>query len=166
MPTFLASPGLSKLVYLTADTHTTLTTLDPEAVYIVGGIVDRNRNKGLTAKIAAQYGIKTARLPLDDYVDTKSSKVLTTNHVVEILARYAETGDWAASIVPVVPMRKGYAPKGQAQGAASSSGSSGANEDAGDEEEEEADVEGQAEGEAEGAAAAGAGGGAAAGAEQ
>ena len=32
-----------KLVYLTADAEETLQSFDPEKVYVIGGIVDRNR---------------------------------------------------------------------------------------------------------------------------
>ena len=44
-----------ELVYLTSDAEETLEKLDPNCAYIIGGIVDRNRLKGITyAKAKAQ----------------------------------------------------------------------------------------------------------------
>lgn len=41
-----------QLVYLTADSPNTLTHLDKESVYIIGGLVDRNAQKGMCLKKA------------------------------------------------------------------------------------------------------------------
>ena len=68
-----------KLVYLTADSPNTIRALDADKVYIVGGIIDRNRHKGITLRKANDQGISTARLPLDEYVDMSAARVLTTN---------------------------------------------------------------------------------------
>ncbi|KAL0353324.1 UNVERIFIED_CONTAM: tRNA (guanine(9)-N1)-methyltransferase [Sesamum angustifolium] len=64
-----------KLVYLTADSETILDELDPKAVYIIGGLVDRNRWKGITMKKAKEQGIKTAKLPIGAYLKMSSSQV-------------------------------------------------------------------------------------------
>ena len=50
-------------------------------MYIIGGIVDHNRLKGVTYAKATQQGIATAKLPLDKCVAMGSAtRVLTVNH--------------------------------------------------------------------------------------
>lgn len=95
-----------QLVYLTADSSETLTTLDPKCVYIIGGIVDHNRFKMITYKKAAGQGIKTAKLPLDEHINTKSTKVLTVNHVFDCMLKYIECKDWTKAFLTTLPMRK------------------------------------------------------------
>lgn len=111
-----------KFVYLTGDSPNTLTTLDNNTTYIIGGIVDRNRLKRATidraASISASHpslNLTTARLPLTEHVDFKAStKVLTCNTVFELLQRFREGGykDWKASIMAAVPDRKDLEEKG------------------------------------------------------
>ncbi|KAF3796618.1 tRNA (guanine(9)-N1)-methyltransferase [Nymphaea thermarum] len=94
------------LVYLTADSDNVLEELDPSKIYIIGGLVDRNRWKGITMKKAKEDGIKTAKLPISDYLKMSTSMVLTVNQVVEILLRFLETKDWKNSFFQVIPQRK------------------------------------------------------------
>jgi tRNA (guanine9-N1)-methyltransferase len=68
------------LVYLTADCEETIQQLDPTKTYIIGGIVDRNRHKNITANKAKAQGIPCARLPIGEYLKLSSSQVLTCNH--------------------------------------------------------------------------------------
>lgn len=63
------------LVYLTADSETVLDELDLKKIYIVGGLVDRNRWKGITMKKAEEQGIQTAKLPIGNYLKMSSSQV-------------------------------------------------------------------------------------------
>ena len=63
------------LVYLTADAETILEDLDPKKIYIIGGLVDRNRWKGITMKKAQEQGIQTAKLPIGSYLKMSSSQV-------------------------------------------------------------------------------------------
>lgn len=95
-----------KLVYLTADAETVLDDLDLNDIYIIGGLVDRNRWKGITLKKALEEGIRTAKLPIGSYLKLSSSQVLTVNQVLEILLTYLETRDWKASFFKVIPQRK------------------------------------------------------------
>ncbi|XP_065854481.1 tRNA (guanine(9)-N1)-methyltransferase [Euphorbia lathyris] len=94
------------LVYLTADSETVLDELDLKKLYIIGGLVDRNRWKGLTMKKAQEQGIQTAKLPISDYLKLSSSQVLTVNQVLEILLKFLETRDWKTSFFQVIPQRK------------------------------------------------------------
>lgn len=75
------------LVYLTADSETVLDELDLSKVYIVGGLVDRNRWKGITMKKAEEQGIHTAKLPIGTYMKMSSSQVwLVIVHYTTLLS--------------------------------------------------------------------------------
>ena len=97
----------SKLVYLTSDSTNTLTDLEDDKTYIIGGIVDRNRLKHIAINRAETLGIQTAKLPIDDYLHMCSTKVLTCNHVFDILLKWRENnGDWKESLLDVLPKKK------------------------------------------------------------
>ncbi|XXH01397.1 hypothetical protein Hte_007757 [Hypoxylon texense] len=100
------------IVYLTADSPYTLDRLEPNTCYIIGGIIDKNREKGLCYKIARQKNVRTAKLPIGDFMVMQSRHVLTTNHVMEIMLRWLETGDWGTAFMNVIPTRKGGKLKG------------------------------------------------------
>ncbi|KAI0165192.1 guanine-1-methyltransferase-domain-containing protein [Hypoxylon sp. FL1284] len=105
--------GVDKsIVYLTADSPYTLDRLEPNTCYVIGGIIDKNREKGLCYKIARQKNVRTAKLPIGDFMVMQSRHVLTTNHVMEIMLRWLETGDWGAAFMKVIPTRKGGKLKG------------------------------------------------------
>ena len=108
LPTTLS--GKKRVVYLTGDSDCVLETLEKGTSYVVGGIIDRNRCKGLTLKKANTLGYSHARLPLDSWIqDNKLQgicKTLTTNHVVSILTLFAKCDSWEQSFAAVLPMRR------------------------------------------------------------
>lgn len=73
---------------MTADSSNIIDTLDDSKIYIIGGIVDRNRYKHLTLDKANKEGIQHAKLPIGDLIKLKSSTVLTVNHVFEIITEW------------------------------------------------------------------------------
>lgn len=102
-----AKPEDGEIIYLSSDSPDTLTELKPYSTYIIGGLVDKNRHKGVCYKQATERGVKTAKLPIGDYIQMASRSVLTTNHVMEIMLRWLETGDWGEAFMQVLPQRKG-----------------------------------------------------------
>ena len=102
-----AFPDKSKLIYLTSDSENVLDTLEDDKIYIIGGIVDRNRLKRAAIGRAEEQGIATAKLPIEEYLSMVSTKVLTCNHVFDILLKYREHGnDWKKALLDVLPVRK------------------------------------------------------------
>jgi len=100
-----------ELVYLSAESETVLTTLEPGKTYVVGGLVDHNRCKGLTYGLAKAAGIATARLPITKYVPLQSCTMLAVNHVFQILLEFeqhegSDEERWAAAMETVIPLRK------------------------------------------------------------
>lgn len=102
-----------EIVYLSSESDNVLTTLKPNSTYIIGGLVDKNRHKGVCHKRAVEKGIKTAKLPIGEFLEMKSRQVLVTNHVLEIMLKWLEFGDWGKAFMAVLPERKGAKLKGE-----------------------------------------------------
>lgn len=96
-----------EVVYLSSEADETLDELKPYSTYIIGGLVDKNREKGICHKRATQRGVRTAKLPIGQYLDMSSRKVLATNHVNEIMVKWFESGNWGKAFMEVIPKRKG-----------------------------------------------------------
>ncbi|KAJ1640145.1 guanine-1-methyltransferase-domain-containing protein [Pavlovales sp. CCMP2436] len=93
----------ASLVVLSADATEVLRELEPGKIYVIGGIVDHNRHKG----DAEAHGLASARLPLTEYSEMASRKVLTVNHVFQMLLHFYSSKSWPEAILAAVPPRKG-----------------------------------------------------------
>ncbi|KAI0514656.1 tRNA-methyltransferase-domain-containing protein [Xylaria bambusicola] len=94
------------IVYLTADSPHTLDHLEPNTCYVIGGIIDKNREKGLCYQIARDKKVRTAKLPISEYMVLQHRHVLATNHVLEIMLKWLETGDWGKAFMEIIPKRR------------------------------------------------------------
>ncbi|KKK16020.1 hypothetical protein ARAM_006557 [Aspergillus rambellii] len=115
-----AKPEDGEIIYLSSDSPETLTELKPYSTYIIGGLVDKNRHKGICYERATELGIKTAKLPIGDYIQMAHRSVLATNHVIEIMVRWLELGDWGEAFMKTLPSRKGGVLKSATQDSADS----------------------------------------------
>ena len=105
-----------EIIYLSSESDNVLTHLTPGSTYIIGGLVDKNRHKGICHKRAVARGIKTAKLPIGEFLEMKSRQVLVTNHVLEIMLKWMEFGDWGKAFMTVLPERKGAKLKQDGEG--------------------------------------------------
>ncbi|XP_018539339.1 tRNA methyltransferase 10 homolog C [Lates calcarifer] len=95
-----------QLVYLTADSPNILRTFDHSKVYIIGALVDRSIQSGLSLANAKRLKLATARLPLDEYLHWEiGAKNLTLDQMIRIMLTIKETGKWEEAL-QFVPKRK------------------------------------------------------------
>ncbi|KAA8495853.1 tRNA (guanine(9)-N1)-methyltransferase [Porphyridium purpureum] len=91
------------LVYLSADADDELDVLSPDELYVIGGIVDRNRLKNATIDKARRIpGCLVKRIPVADL----TYRVLTVNHVFDLLVARAAGSSWEAACAEALPKRK------------------------------------------------------------
>jgi len=95
------------LVYLTPHCREEMTAYDPNAIYIIGAIVDKINNEPLSLAKAKREGIKMQKFPLDKYLlwGAGSGKCLTLNQCVSILLDVKDGNDWNKAFQHV-PRRK------------------------------------------------------------
>ncbi|XP_030046130.1 tRNA methyltransferase 10 homolog C [Microcaecilia unicolor] len=95
-----------KLVYLTSDSPNVMKTYEHDKIYIVGSLVDRSIQTGLSLANAKRLNLSTARLPLEKYLHwSVGKKNLTLDQMILILLTLKDTGDWKKAL-EFVPKRK------------------------------------------------------------
>ena len=70
----------TELVYLTAEADETLDTVVPGRVYVIGGLVDRNRLPGVCSARAKELGLKGTNSTFYDFTDLLFKRVPIANH--------------------------------------------------------------------------------------
>lgn len=99
------------LVYLSSDSENVIENLDETKVYVIGGLVDHNNHKGICHNLANEKGISHGRLPIDEYIEMKTRKVLTIDHVFTILLEVTHGKSWKEAFLAIIPARKGAVAK-------------------------------------------------------
>jgi len=127
-----------KIVYLTSESENVLEKLEDDKAYIIGGLVDHNQHKGICHATAVSRGISHARLPIDEFMEMKTRKVLTVNHVFDILASASGGANWEDAFAAAIPSRKGAVVKKEEGGRTADDERNG--EDGGDNNEKEDDA--------------------------
>ncbi|XP_069030635.1 tRNA methyltransferase 10 homolog C [Embiotoca jacksoni] len=95
-----------QLVYLTADSPNVLRTFDHSKVYVIGALVDRSSQSGLSLANAKRLKLATARLPLDEYLHWEmGAKNLTLDQMIRIMLTLKDTSNWEEAF-EFVPKRK------------------------------------------------------------
>uniref|UniRef100_A0A3B5L1A3 tRNA methyltransferase 10 homolog C n=1 Tax=Xiphophorus couchianus TaxID=32473 RepID=A0A3B5L1A3_9TELE len=95
-----------QLVYLTADSPNVLRSFDHSKVYIIGALVDKSIQSGLSLANAKRLKLATARLPLDEYLHWEmGAKNLTLDQMIRIMLTIKDSGKWEEAL-QFVPKRK------------------------------------------------------------
>nr|XP_060626677.1 tRNA methyltransferase 10 homolog C [Anolis sagrei ordinatus] len=95
-----------QLVYLTADSPNVMKSFEHDKIYIIGSLVDKSIQTGVSLARAKRLNLATARLPLDKYLQwEEGAKNLTLNQMMSILLTLKDTGDWKEAL-QFVPTRK------------------------------------------------------------
>ena len=81
-----------KPIYLSPDAPDPLTEIDPDAAYIIGGLVDRTVIKNASYQRALDLGIPVVRLSIREMM--KNRTCLNLDHVVMMLNKFKQTKDW------------------------------------------------------------------------
>lgn len=96
------------IVYLTAESENTLEEIDQSKLYIIGAIVDRNREKGLCHQLATDAGVQTARLPISEHMEMSTRVVITIDQVFQIVLQLYNGAPMAEALAAAMPSRKGW----------------------------------------------------------
>lgn len=82
--------------------------LDPNKVYVIGGLVDRNRLKGVAQQRANGLGVPSAKLPIENFFKLRhGTPVLSALCVFHILLLKYNNYSWKEAFLKAIPERKG-----------------------------------------------------------
>ena len=77
--------------------------IEENDVFILGGLIDRTILKNASLMRANSLGIEARRLPINEYMRGRSC--LNLDHVVSMICKFKETGDWKTAFEFAAPKR-------------------------------------------------------------
>ena len=80
-------------MYLTSDADEVIEDIDPDKIYVIGGIADPEIRYNQSKERAELHGIQTRKFPII------KGQVLNIDHVVQVLSTYMETQDWKKAVL-------------------------------------------------------------------
>jgi tRNA (guanine9-N1)-methyltransferase len=92
------------IIYLSPDADDVLLQLDANAVYVIGGIVDRSVRKGQSIGKASGNNYRAMRLPLQECMDVRKP-VLNIDNVLIALNEFANHRNWTRAFEVAIPKR-------------------------------------------------------------
>jgi len=92
----------TKYIYLSPESKNILECVDPDHIYVIGGIVDHNRLKDQSYQYCLKHGIRTAKFPISKDYDRL---ILAVNHVFCILQDMANGGKFEEILGHYIPSR-------------------------------------------------------------
>ncbi len=95
----------NEVVYLTPDARVPLEKLNPQRIYVIGGLVDKTVRKKISLRRARELGVAVGRLPIGEH-SPGLHPILTLPAVVRILAGVQSGEAWSEAIVHGAPTRQ------------------------------------------------------------
>lgn len=90
-------------IYLSPDAEKDLETVEDDCCYILGGLIDRTIIKYASLHRAYSLGIEARKLPIKDFM--RSRICLNLDHVVMMVLKFKQTGDWKTAFDFAAPKR-------------------------------------------------------------
>ncbi|KAG0442409.1 tRNA (guanine(9)-N1)-methyltransferase [Dictyocoela muelleri] len=95
-----------EIIFLSPDAPEPLKTLKENEIYIIGGLVDRNRRKNYVLNYCIENNIKCRRLPIKENININCCCTMSIPVVFEILSCFGHIGDWKVVLENCIPKRK------------------------------------------------------------
>ncbi|XP_022686504.1 mitochondrial ribonuclease P protein 1 homolog [Varroa jacobsoni] len=102
--TYLEMFPKERILYLTPNSNNVIMKWDPEAVIVIGALVDNASGRPLTFAKALRQGVRHGKLPVGHYLPMfriNTSVSLTFHAVVDILLELKQSNDWKQAFTKI-----------------------------------------------------------------